>query len=205
MNKFYAYIQLLLAFLSMFWASVSGQRSHGLQGILQSTAAAAAAATIARTTSSYPRREKMHRQRQRRRLVEFPDDETVLPVLVGYDKSSVRSRLESLWGRFFQKSNDSNIALERVNAVKAQMNSSTVNELLEQEDGVLYVEPDGLLYKLGEVIPYGKDRIWRNPNTNLLSFSRYGIVSWRLDSTVVLLLRHLQWLAPFRYHRHSSR
>lgn len=101
---------------------------------------------------------------QRRRRLGFPDDDedgsATVPVLIGYTALTARSRLEGFVGKggTLRDADEANLALARVDAMRAQLNRSQVDELYshETEYGILYVEPDDLLYPLSsEVVPYG--------------------------------------------------
>ena len=85
--------------------------------------------------------------------VTFPDDETAVPVLIGYANLASRSRLqERLQTAFFRESP----ALRLAQAVAVKLNHSQVQELEEKEmEGIRYIEEDSLVWPLGEIVPYG--------------------------------------------------
>ena len=85
------------------------------------------------------------------RNLRFLDDATPTPVLIGYKSSSSKLKLSTRLQDRIQHSP----CLSRVNAAKAQLNKTEVEELAALDDDILYIEEDSLVFPLAEIIPYG--------------------------------------------------
>lgn len=106
------------------------------------------------------------------RRLRFLDDDTPLPVLIGYKKG----RSGSTAGQLTTSSSSlpagstppgdprlsSNKALDRVSAKKGKLTRSEVQDLIDNDPDILYVEEDSYVYPLAEIVPYGIEAIKAN-------------------------------------------
>jgi hypothetical protein len=105
------------------------------------------------------------------RHLRFLDEDTPLPVIVGYKKvteggattlasvSSSSNAGPSSSSRYSDQRLSGGEALDRVSARKGKLTRSEVQQLMDSDPDILYVEEDFIMRPLAEVIPYGIEAI----------------------------------------------